>query len=87
MLELTIPFEFMKQALLRRLADGSFGTEMRDFGIAVFLFFIYLFPMIIAPPVSLAEAPVEAVLVGGLALAGLLLCATIVLAPVGLVLL
>lgn len=87
MQELILPFEFVKQTLIRRLAGDSIGAHMSYFGVAVFLFFLYLFPMIIAPPVALAEAPVEAVLVGGLALAGFVLCATVILTPIGLILL
>ena len=88
MQELILPFEFVKQALImRRLAGDSIGADRSYLGVAVFIFFLYLFPMIIAPPIALAEAPVEAVLVGGLALAGFVLCATIILAPIGLILL
>ena len=43
--------------------------------------------MLVAPPVALAEAPPEAVAVGSLILAGLACCATIVGAPIGLMLL
>lgn len=43
--------------------------------------------MLIAPPVAVAAAPPEAVAVGGLILVGFIMCATIVLAPIGLILL
>ena len=43
--------------------------------------------MLIAPPVAVAETPPAAVAVGALVLVGFVMCATIILAPVGLVLL
>jgi hypothetical protein len=86
MLELIIPFEFVQQALISRLPGDFVSLDRKFFGLAGLFFFLYLFPMIIAPPVALAEVPVEAVLVGGLILAGFVLCATIVLAPIGFIL-
>jgi len=88
MLELLVRLECKRQdliskRLLRRL--GEPGTAFG--GVAGLLFFISLFPMLIATPVALAEAPPAAVAVGGLVAAGLFMCATIVGAPIGIMLL
>ena len=87
MLELLVQLECKRQAFIRRRLIQNLGSGTAYWGIAGLIFFISLFPMIIAPPVTLAAAPPEAVAVGGLILAGFLMCATIFLAPIGLVLL
>ena len=88
MLQLLARLECERQAFIRRRLIQNLGQSGTAYwGIAGLLFFLFLFPMIIAPPVALAEAPPEAVLVGGLVVAGFIMCATIILAPVGLVLL
>ena len=87
MLELLVQLECKRQAFIRRRLIQNIGSSPAYWGIAALIFFISLFPMIIAPPVTLAAAPPEAVAVGGLILAGFLMCATIFLAPIGLVLL
>lgn len=60
--------------------DGCF------LGLAALIFFAYL-PTITVPPVATAAAPPEAVAVGALILVGCVFCATIVGAPLGLVIL
>jgi hypothetical protein len=88
MLQLVARLEYERQAFIRRRLLRNLGASGPAYwGIAGLLFFLFLFPMIIAPPVALAEAPPEAVAVGGLVVAGFVLCATIILAPVGLILL
>ena len=87
MLQLLVQLECKRQAFIRRRLIQNIGSSPAYWGIAALIFFISLFPMIIAPPVTLAAAPPEAVAVGGLILAGFLMCATIFLAPIGLVLL
>lgn len=87
MLELLVRLECKRQAFIRRRLVQNFGSGPAYWGIAGLIFFVSLFPMIVAPPVTLATAPPEAVAVGGLILIGFILCATIVLAPLGLVLL
>jgi hypothetical protein len=42
--------------------------------------------MLVVPPAALVEAPPAAVAVGTLVLVGFVMCATIILAPIGLVL-
>jgi hypothetical protein len=86
--ELLVRFECQTQAFIRRRLLRNIGDSGHAyFGIAGLIFFVSLFAMLIAPPVAVAEAPPEAVIVGGLILGGFLMCATIVLAPIGLVLL
>ena len=87
MLELLVRLECKRQALIRRRLVQNFGSGPAYWGIAGLIFFISVFPMLLAPPTTVATAPPEAVLVGGLILGGFVLCATIFLAPVGLVLL
>jgi hypothetical protein len=87
MLELLVQLECKRQAFIRRRLIQNIGSGTAYWGIAGLIFFISLFPMIIAPPVTLAAAPPEAVAVGGLILAGFALCATIIGLPLGLLLL
>ena len=88
MLQLLIRLEYKRQDFIRsKLMLNFVNSATAYFGIAGLIFFIALFPMLISPPVAVAEAPPEAVVVGGLILVGFLMCATVVLAPVGLVLL
>ena len=87
MLELMVRLECKRQALIRRRLAQKLGSGHAYWGIAGLIFFISLFPMLVAPPVALAGAPPEAVAVGGLVLAGFALCATIIGLPVGLLLL
>lgn len=74
---------FIERKLLPNIGDSSHAY----FGIAGLIFFLCLFPMLVAPPVAVAEAPPAAVVVGSLVLVGFVMCATIILAPVGLILL
>jgi hypothetical protein len=87
MLQLLVRLECKRQAFLRRRLLQNLGSGSAYLGIAGLIFFVCLFPMLIAPPAAVAEAPPEAVVVGGLIFVGFLMCATIVLAPLGLVLL
>ena len=87
MLELLVQLECKRQAFIRRRLIQNLGSGTAYWGIAALIFFTSLFPMLVAPPAAVAAAPPEAVAVGGLILAGFLMCATIVLAPIGLVLL
>ena len=87
MLELLVRLECKRQAFIRRRLIQNIGSSPAYWGIAALIFFISLFPMIIAPPVTLAAAPPEAVAVGALILTGFVLCATIIGAPLGLLLL
>jgi hypothetical protein len=88
MFELLVRFECRRQAFIRRRLLRNIGDSGHAyFGIAGLIFFLCLFPMLIAPPVAVAAAPPEAVAVGGLILVGFIMCATIVLAPIGLILL
>jgi len=88
MLQLLVRLECKRQDLIRRRLLRNLGNPGSAYlGLAGLLFFLFLFPMIISPPVAVAEAPPEAVVVGGLVAVGLFMCATIFLAPVGLVLL
>ena len=88
MLQLLARLECKRQDLIRRRLLRNLGNPVSAYlGIAGLIFFISLFPMLVAPPVALAEAPPEAVAVGSLILAGLACCATIVGAPIGLMLL
>jgi len=88
MFELLVRFECQRQAFIRgRLLRNIGDSGHAYFGIAGLIFFISLFPMLIAPPVAVAETPPAAVAVGALVLVGFVMCATIILAPVGLVLL
>jgi len=88
MLELLVRLECKRQELIsRRLLRRSGESGTSFWGIASLIFFLFLFPMIISPPVAVAEAPPEAVIVGVLVTLGLIFCGTIFLAPVGLVLL
>jgi hypothetical protein len=88
MFELLVRFECQRQAFIRRRLLRNIGDSGHAyFGIAGLIFFMCLFPMLIAPPVAVAEAPPAAVAVGALVLTGFVMCATIILAPVGLILL
>ncbi len=87
MLELLVQLECKRQAFIRRRLIQNLGSGPAYWGIAALIFFTSLFPMLISPPVAVAASPPEAVAVGGLILGGFILCATIFLAPVGLVLL
>jgi len=88
MLQLMVRLECKRQDLISKRLLRHLGEPSTAFwGIAGIIFFISLFPMLVAPPVALAEAPPEAVAVGGLVAVGLFMCATIVGAPIGLVLL
>jgi len=88
MLQLLVRLECKRQDLIRRRLLQHLGESGTSFwGIAGLIFFLFLFPIIISPPVAVAETPPEAVIVGVLVTVGLTLCATIFLAPVGLVLL
>lgn len=73
----------VRETLLRQFGD----LDQRFLGIAGLIFFVALFPMLIAPPAAVAEAPPEAVAVGALVLVGFLLIATVILAPLGFVML
>jgi len=88
MLQLLVRLECKRQDLISKRLLRHLGEPGTAFGgIAGLIFFISLFPMLVAPPVALAEAPPEAVTVGALVLTGLAFCATIVGAPIGLMLL
>ena len=88
MFELLVRFECQSQSFIRRRLLCNVGHSGHAyFGIAGLIFFIALFPMLVAPPAAVAAAPPEAVAVGGLIFVGFIMCATIVLAPVGLMLL
>jgi hypothetical protein len=88
MLELLVRLECKRQDLIRKRALRQIGESGTSFwGIASLIFFISLFPLLIAAPAAAAATPPEAGLVGGLTLAGFVLCATVVGAPIGLVLL
>jgi hypothetical protein len=88
MFELLVRFECQKQAFIsRRLLRNIGGSGHAYLGIAGLIFFVALFPMLVSPPAAVAEAPPEAVAVGALVLVGFVACATIVLAPLGLILL
>lgn len=87
MLQLILQLECKRQALIRKRLLANLSSGPAYWGIAGLLFFMYLFPMLTAPPVALAAAPPEALLVGGLILGGFVLVGTIFLAPVGFVLL
>lgn len=88
MLELLVRLECKRQDLSKKRALRQIGESGNSFwGIAGLVFFISLFPLLIAAPAAAAAAPPEAGLVGGLVLAGFILCATVVGAPIGLVLL
>jgi len=87
MLQLLVRLECKRQAILRKRLLQNLGSGPAYWGIAGLIFFLSLFPMIISPPTAVVGTPPEAALVGGLILGGFILCATIFLAPVGLVLL
>jgi hypothetical protein len=87
MLELMVRLECKRQAFIRRRLVQNLGSGPAYWGIAGLIFFVSLFPMLIAAPAAVAVAPPAAGAVGGLVLAGFVLCATIVGAPIGLVLL
>ena len=88
MFELLVRFECKRQAFIRsRLLCNIGDSGHTYFGIAGLIFFLCLFPMLIAPPVAVVEAPPAAVAVGTLVLVGFVMCATIILAPIGLILL
>ena len=87
MFELLVRFECKRQAFIRRRLLCNIGDSGHTyFGIAGLLFFLCLFPMLVVPPAALAVAPPAAVAVGTLVLVGFVMCATIILAPVGLIL-
>jgi hypothetical protein len=87
MLELLVRLECKRQDLISRRFLRHLGESGTSFwGIAGLIFFLFLFPMIISPPVAVAETPPEAVIVGVLVSVGLFMCATIVGAPIGLLL-
>jgi len=85
MLEFLFRLEYKRRSLRRRVLDNCTDLDRRFFGIAALIFFVALFPMLLAPPAAVAVAPPEAVVVGSLILLGFLLSATIVLLPVGLI--
>ena len=88
MLELLVRLECKRQDLIRKRALRHFSNTGTSFwGIAGLIFFISLFPLLLTAPAAPAEVPPEATLVGGLILAGFVMCATVVGAPVGFVLL
>ena len=86
-LELLVRVECKRQAFIKKRLIQNIGSGSSYWGIAGLIFFISLFPMLIAPPVAVAGAPPEAIAVGGLILVGFIMCASIVMAPIGLLLL
>jgi hypothetical protein len=85
MLQLLVRLECKRQDLIRRRLLRNLGNPGSAYlGIAGLLFFIFLFPMLLAAPAAVAATPVEAELVGTLVLVGFVLCATVVGAPIGL---
>ena len=86
MLEVLVRLEYKRQALRQRLMAGFADLDGCFFGLAALIFFACL-PTIMAPPVAAAAAPPEAVAVGVLIMVGCVMCATIIGAPVGLILL
>jgi hypothetical protein len=88
MLQLLVRLECKRQDLIRKRALRRISEPGTAFwGIAALIFFVSLFPLLLAAPVAVAATPPEATLVGGLILGGFILCATVVGAPIGLVLL
>lgn len=88
MLQLMVRLECRRQGLIRKMALRQIGESgMSLWGIAGLLFFVALFPLLVTAPVSVAEVPSLVEFVGGLAGVGLVLCLTIVGAPIGFVLL
>jgi hypothetical protein len=88
MLELLVRLECKRQDLIRKRALRQIGESGIPFwGIAGLVFFVSLFPLVVTAPVGVAEIPADATLCGGLILAGFILCATVVGAPLGLFLL
>jgi len=86
MLELIIPFEFVKQALIRKLSGYSFGKEMSYFGVALFIFMLEIFPLLITGGEIPAQTSDLITAVGALGLVGFIMLSTIILAPIGFIL-
>ena len=87
MLKFLVGLELKRQAIIRKKYLQNLSSGSAFWGIAGLIFFVSLFPLLISAPVAAAEAPPEAGAVGGLVLAGFVLCATVVGAPIGLALL
>jgi hypothetical protein len=88
MLELLVRLECMRQGLIRKRALRQVGESGTFFwGLAGLVFFITLFPLLVTAPAAVETVPPDAELCGGLILAGFILCATVVGAPLGLFLL
>lgn len=86
MFELLVQLKLRRQAFIRRrLPRNESGSDHSYFAIASLIFFLSL-PLIVCPPVALVEAPPAAVVIAVLVVLGFILCATIVLAPIGLIL-
>ena len=83
--ELVFRIECARQAVADRLLRRFGELDHSFLGIAALVFFIALYPVIIAPPVAVAEVPPAAVVVGALILLGFVCMATIILAPLGFV--
>ena len=86
MLDLLALFKAKRWIIRQRLLRHFDELDNCLFGLAALIFFAYL-PTITAPPVAAATAPPEAVAVGALILVGAAFCATIVGAPIGLIIL
>jgi hypothetical protein len=86
LLELLIRLEYRRQTFRRKLLDGAGDLDGCFLGLAALIFFAYL-PTIAAPAAAAAAAPPEAVAVGALVMIGCIFCATIIGAPLGLVIL
>jgi hypothetical protein len=87
MLQLLVQLECKRQAFIRRRLVQNLGSGTAYWGVAALIFFVSLFPMLISPPVAVSEAPPEAVAVGALIMVSFVMMATVILAPLGLVLL
>lgn len=87
MLELLVRLECKRQALIKRRLLQNLGSGPAYWGIAAFIFFVSLFPALVDPALAPVDMAAAVTGVGSLLMIGFILCATIVAAPAGLVVL
>ena len=88
MLDIVVRLECKRQNLVKERSLQQFGHSINSlWGLAGLVFFVTLFPLVVTAPAAVETVPDAASLLGGLILAGFILCATVVGAPLGLFLL
>ena len=83
MFELMVRLELKRQAIRQRLLSNTCDSGDSYYALAALIALVSVPLCFMVPPVALVEAPGAGAVVVGLVIAGLFMCFTIFLVPVG----